>query len=375
MSHPETSFAVVAGVETYAAGANWYLDGPVSEACRFVTWLRKRGVPAEQILLFLSPLDENKALVQRLEVPAQAAEQALVSKVLTDYLPQQAGDLLLFFWGGHGVIDAAGNRRLFYADATQNNLRHLNLNNLLTSWRTDYLQGFPHQICCIDACANYVEYMRKAFSMPEETYPIGMPTAGQEQFILLATSPGELAQNQTAVKSGTFSAALLEQFAHTGPEWPPEMTKITRQLQQHFTILRDGGQAQQTPAHFWYRDWSGNEGALGTFARQAAARPADNTVQLGLTGRMELVNALLACGVIADGQTRESVIGDLRREIKYHVPRHHIPRFDIDNLVKTAIRYPGGLQELLHIVQTYEGPSIQRQELDRVVKRLLPGLL
>src|SRR5262245_40453518 len=148
MSQSQQTFAVLVGVESYAAGGEWNLDGPASDACRFAKWLRERGTPKDRILLFLSPLAENQSLAQKLEldVTAKPATRADITDVFTKVLPQKSGDLLCFFWGGHGVIDAEGNRRLFYADADLNDLRHLNLNDLLTAWRTSILSGFPRQI-------------------------------------------------------------------------------------------------------------------------------------------------------------------------------------------------------------------------------------
>ena len=56
---PARTYAFVVGVERYDTGAAWHLDGPAADASRFVSWLLSRGVPASQILLFLSPLAES----------------------------------------------------------------------------------------------------------------------------------------------------------------------------------------------------------------------------------------------------------------------------------------------------------------------------
>ena len=48
------------------------------------------------------PLPENRALLDDLDVTAQVAEHAAITKALTDTLAEQSGDLLVFFWGGHG---------------------------------------------------------------------------------------------------------------------------------------------------------------------------------------------------------------------------------------------------------------------------------
>ena len=53
---PQKTYALVVGVEKYAAGSNWDLDGPTSDANKFVEWLRGRQVPVENIFyVSLSP--------------------------------------------------------------------------------------------------------------------------------------------------------------------------------------------------------------------------------------------------------------------------------------------------------------------------------
>lgn|SRR5262245_13137012 len=373
MTQPEKTFAFVVGIEKYAAGVDWDLDGPVYDAGRFVRWLRGKGVPAAQILLFLSPLEANREQANQLDVPAQPAEKALITAALTDTLQQRAGDLLFFFWGGHGVINAEGDRRLFYADAMANNPRNLNLNEMLKAWRTEALGGFPRQICLVDTCANYLEHMRQAVSLPEESFPAGLPVIGVEQFALLAAAPGEFAKNR---RSGLFSSALLDRLEQPGAAWPPDMGALNQQLQEHFAILRDRGETRQTPAHFWYRDWLGSEGTLATLERIDGALPADEEdEELDFSERMKLVDALLACQVMTNPQSRESVIGDLRREIRERTAYSGAPKQDVINLVKTALNYSGGLKELIYVVQNYEGESKGRKKLDDVVRELLPSLL
>src|SRR5450432_361701 len=54
---PATTYAIVVGIEKYAGGKDWNLNGPASDACRMALWLRKNGVPADRIAFHLSPLD------------------------------------------------------------------------------------------------------------------------------------------------------------------------------------------------------------------------------------------------------------------------------------------------------------------------------
>ena len=48
------------GVEKYAAGRPWDVQGPAKDACRFTAWLRDKQVPDPNIMLFLSPLEPQQ---------------------------------------------------------------------------------------------------------------------------------------------------------------------------------------------------------------------------------------------------------------------------------------------------------------------------
>ena len=346
--------AIVVGIETYAVGTSWNLDGPAGDACRFAKWLQVKGVPTERITLLVSPLPENRVLLDDLGLPYQPAEHAVITRALIDETSKKSGDLLIFFWGGHGMVDARNSRRLFCADATAATLRHISLNSLLASWRTKTIGFFPQQIGFVDACQNYLEYSRLASTIPEDTLPSGTPISGVEQFFLLAASVGELAANLTIRKAGAFSLALMEELEKSDTCWPPDMTDLNKQLMERFTALRDNGLAEQTPSHFWYRDWKGGEGTIASHRRQTASK-SGAAIQLTHEERDRLVLALLDLDVMSNTAERDSVIADLRREIKHNTARSPRARFDVDNLIKTALKYNGGLKELMHVVKRFEG--------------------
>ncbi|MDX2043603.1 MAG: hypothetical protein SF097_20470 [Acidobacteriota bacterium] len=82
------TWAVVVGIERY--GFNSDLDGPASDACRFVNWLRERQkVPASQIKLFLSPLPKNRGLADNLDVTPKHANQSLIYDLFEKELPMR----------------------------------------------------------------------------------------------------------------------------------------------------------------------------------------------------------------------------------------------------------------------------------------------
>jgi predicted ATPase/Tfp pilus assembly protein PilF len=271
-ARPERTYALVVGIEQYRAGRAWELDGPARDARRFVDWLSRRGVPAGNIALFLSPLEANQALLQGPGPAAQPAVEHLVSGAIHDVLRPQPGEVLFLFWSGHGILTPEGSRRLFYADATQTNKRNLDLNSLLATLRSDYFAGFPQQICIVNACANYVED-RMTVSLPGETFPRGLPETGRAQFVFLAAKAGERAKNVTARQAGLFSDAVLEELEQAGEEhWPPDMARVAQALERRFATWRQEGLARQTPTYFWYRDWDDRESELGSAAMEEEVR-------------------------------------------------------------------------------------------------------
>ena len=263
---PKKTTAIVVGVENYEAGQGWNLNGPAHDACQFATWLCNRQVPPENITLFISPLAENCELALPNGLSFQAATEQNVTGLIEKALAQSMHDLLYFYWGGHGVITTAGDRRLFYADATTANKKNLDLNALLAFLRTDYFhaRASSRQIVIVDTCANYVEDMSVAKDLPQRSFPNGKPLDAREQFVLMAAKPGELAKNLDAEQTGLFTKELMAQLVNQPDnEWPPKMETVRAQLSQRFIALRKDGQSEQTPTYYYYRNWGTNDGSLG----------------------------------------------------------------------------------------------------------------
>lgn len=359
---PKQTFAIVVGIEQYNAGTSWNLDGPVRDASRFVSYLLNCGVPNNQIRLFASPIQSNESELQRLDIASQLATYDVLNRAVIDELTMQSGDLLCLFWSGHGVIDVRNNQRLFCADATEQNPRHLSLNNLLATWRTDTIGRFSRQIGFIDACANYLESQRTVAAIPENLLPTGKPTS-IEQFFIMAAAPGEMAANKN--QSGVFSKALLEAL---GATWPPAMESINDRLAQQFLTLREQGKARQTPTYYWSQDWKGNTKRFGDFDRRSVG--ADSAESIGVDLRHELVTALLRCESMANAQARESILADLPADIKHNIARSSATRFDVNAIVHTASRYRRGLAVLLQNVHFFEGRSMGWEEVEKVVMKL-----
>lgn len=267
---PDKTTAIVVGIERYDYGKSWNLNGPASDAVRFVRWLRERQVPKERILLFLSPLAENENLAQTTDVVAQPATRDLLQHALAQRLnddPAMAGDLLLLFWGGHGVMEADQTRRLFYANATEQNKLVLDVDSLWQMLRSkDRQHRFKYQIGIIDACANYFAEMRHKLSLADAGFSAGATDATVKQFVLYAAAAGERAKNEDIRRTGAFSEIVLDCLAQTPTDqWPPDMPELNQAAQARFEQLRLERKVSQTPVFFQWQDWTGSSGAVGEF--------------------------------------------------------------------------------------------------------------
>jgi hypothetical protein len=367
MSHPQNTYALVVGIEKYNAGSEWDLDGPAQDAGRFTRWLLDRQIPRNNIALFASALDEPSFNQKTGNLAFMAPTHQNLYQKLTSDLPEKKGDLLFIFWGGHGVITPEGHRRLFYADATANNLRNLDLNLLSTFLRSEYYSGFERQIWIVDACANFIYDPRQEKALPWETFPTPSPRTLVDQFILLAANPGQLALNLDEKKTGVFSRAVLEELAHQPPgSWPPDFKLISETLEQKFVALRQAGLVDQTPVHYWNRDWLGNENtfsevkgvsikAEGVAKDLAGTVPIRDWPKFSFDAKKELVNKLLACPSMSLESGRRSVLSNLNFTIKHRIPEDPVPVNFVMNIVTTCQAFPGGLHELVNIIEFYEG--------------------
>ncbi|MFG2605597.1 caspase family protein [Streptomyces sp. NPDC048514] len=358
-ARPERTYAVVVGVERHAAGASWDLPGPAADARRFTAWLRARSVPAANIFLLLAPLPAAGG--PEVDVTAGGAGREAVQEVLTRRLPGLDGDLLWMFWGGHGVTDPHGHRRLFYADAAADDKRNLDLDAWLTAFTTDLLPGFRRQIWLVDSCQTFVEDLGFTRSLPAELPPGGDRLTGREQFVLLASGPGQRAVNDPAGQSGAFSrAALAALAAADGPHWPPDMSAVAQ------TVIGRFAEGEQRPTSLWYRSWASDVREL-TFP--AARRREEPVPDAALT---ELINLLAGWPGMTDRDQRQLVLGMLPADLSGAIPRLGAPRPDIISIVRTCRRHPGGLAALVEAVAVVEPGSLEQRELKDWAARWLP---
>jgi hypothetical protein len=357
---PQRTCALVVGIERYEAGGAWDLDGPASDAARFTSWLLSRGVPADRILLFLSPLeDKPPGVLLPAGVTAVPAGREPVTSAITRTLPEWRGDLLWLFWAGHGVLTRDDHLRLFFADATTDDKRNLDLNSLLTALRSDRYAGFARQIGVVDACQTYADRLQLATTLPAETLPYGQPLPGREQFFLYAASPGQVAVNLSSARAGLFSQAVMAELVAAGGDgWPPDMDLVAAGLDRRFSDLRASGRPDQTPTSFRWRPWAGGERVLGeTVPELAGAAPAARLRPPSGAALRGAVDQLLNLKVMADPVSRANIVHRLRKGLATSIPYDPTSIPHVVNIVTRCLDYPGGLAELMNAVKLYTDPG------------------
>lgn len=357
---PARTFAFVVGIDRYDVGPTWDLDGPAKDAARFTSWLLERGVPADQILVFLSPPDkEPLAMPFPPGITVRPARREPLSDAIARTLPAWRGDLLWLFWAGHGVLTRDDHLRLFYADASTGDKRNLDLNSLLIALRSDLYAGFTRQIGVVDACQTYAERLQLATTLPSETLPYGQPLPGREQFVLYAASPGQGAVNLGSAQAGQFSQMVMEELAgpSSGNDWPPDMDLVATRLDQRFTELRAAGHASQTPTSFRWRAWTGSEHILGEAASGSAWSATTQARRPSGLALREMVERLLDLDVIDDPVSRRNVVHLLRKGLATTISYDSSSRPHVVNIITRSLDYPGGLTELMDAVKLYADPT------------------
>ncbi|MFF2101167.1 hypothetical protein [Streptomyces sp. NPDC058202] len=348
---PANTLALVVGVEEYAAGSGWSLDGPALDACRFASWLTGRGVPADQMTLLVSPLPKNAAAVAAAAdaVPVSPADSATVRAALTD-LRQRTSGLLVVYWGGHGVIEDE-ERRLFYADATSYNLINLNLTVLLRSLRSSTYSRHPRQLVLVDACA--LPTRRAEDRLPDERFAEGRPDPWRDQWVLTAASPGEAAANDDARGTGLFSDVLGEELARLPRRWPPDAETLRDAVRDRFEDLRAAGRTQQMPSHLWFRSRGAEHLDLVLGAAPGTAGRASDS-ELLTHAEFRALRAVL------DGAPAPEGLRELFRDATRDVPGCAPPAL-ADDLLSTvrALRGPVSPRPLFHFLVRLAAASDQ----------------
>jgi len=365
---PARTHALLVGIEKYDAGGGWNkLRGPVNDVREFYAWLRKRDVPDANIITFTSPLDNalpNCALAGSAELDKGLAA-----------LHGRSGDLLFIYWSGHGIRDE-GRHRLFLADATLENKRNLDFDLLRDSLRSEYFAKFPHQIIIVDACAND-SIGKVGHSFPSIPIPVWQAIQ-HRQFVLYAARPGQFAKDLQEERRGLLSREFMRQVANSpANEWPPDMRRVTEEVQAEFVRLRETGDFRdlnQTPVYRISEDWNGN--VIEMRGRPAVAGSANPREVHAISSKQVflLADALGTISILKQPAGRNLVLGQLRSAIAASTSRAGDKQTDLIHIVRRAAEFSGGLGELLWTVAEFDHRSDSWTRVEKLVAEQLPWL-
>ncbi|CAL9468516.1 hypothetical protein SUDANB120_02790 [Streptomyces sp. enrichment culture] len=252
-AEPARVHAVVVGIEHFGRvpDRGWDLPGAAADAMRFTRWLRRRGVPAENITLMLAPVPAAQAAFNAEARALGIDVRFVVSRdhIMDGFRPRSEaseGDLLYVYWGGHGVLDHGDRRLLLCPDAHDADQRCVDLHQLreyLT--RPDVVQ-FPQQVFLVDACATFREVNSGPSGPAVAAFPAG-PRQAVDQFLLLAAAIGQAALQDEARDTGAFSDAVLTWLEERSPGLAPDLAALSAHLEEHFDGSGPDGSALQTP--------------------------------------------------------------------------------------------------------------------------------
>ncbi|MFJ4470003.1 trypsin-like peptidase domain-containing protein [Streptomyces sp. NPDC089424] len=106
--------------------------------------------------------------------------------------------------------------------------------------------------------------------------------------------------------------------------------------------------------------------ADGTPAAPLTALPGE----LPLRDLIELVDALTALPLLRSPHGMNLLLDSITDRIAAHSPRDPRLRMDVYGVVRTCLRYPGTLDQLLEAVRLLEGPSPEVERVDRAAALL-----
>lgn len=361
---PERTTVVVVGIDEYAAGPTWNLPGASDDARRYAAWFLSRGVPPDRVHALVAPLPGGRSGWADLSVTPQAATREKLRSVLVRQVASADGDLLWVVWGGHGILDGEGRRRLLTADATALDPLNLDLDDLLVLHRSSAMRSFPRQLWVVDTCQTFYDGFETGRVLPRERYPAGRPGNRRlHQEVLFAASPGQLAANLPEARTGLFSREVLEELEATDGVWPPDFETVIHTVRDRFGD-RAGGLTRQSPTYLWYRDAHGDEGRWELPAGSAPAPADPRPVHASRGDRSEAaVTALLAVPEFGSPATRDLIVGRLGTEIGSLAPRSPSARLDAVGIVGTCLRFPDGPRWLAAAVRSCLGDTPETRHL------------
>ncbi|MFM9101998.1 MAG: caspase domain-containing protein, partial [Cyanobium sp.] len=344
---PNHTHALIVGIERYAAGQQWDLDGPLNDALQIRDWLLSSGVPAEQIHLHVSALEKNRAALDDRSIwYQQPTDQALRETIeRIKYKPFEQDDLLFVYWAGHGLI-TVDQQCLLLAEATDKDKKSFGVETIRLSFANENCPGFRHQIFLFDTCRSFDR-------QPTSPPPVVPLPSGQRlqksQFLFFASQEGQPAINSSQERCGLFTKTLLQQLdsSQATPHcWPPDMDSLATAVQQIFKENQ-----QQYPVFTRYRDFQGND----RIDPLPLASEAESSVAAEPVDLLCAVNQLatLLAEHLGPPNKREDILRAFRYcsplgpEIVMRVERRSNAFDDYKSLIDSCLERPGGFDLLM----------------------------
>ncbi|MEV8225305.1 caspase family protein [Streptomyces sp. NPDC079167] len=350
-------FALVVGIEKYAAGPAWDLPGPARDALRFRDWLLARGVRDSHVQLHLAPLPGSVP-----EVPFRPADHESLRRAFITDLPDRGDEALWVWWGGHGVLDTDDNTRLYTADATLGDRRNIHVESALARLRSDVTPGLGVQMWMVDACRTFDELHRFPQPPPTERLPAGGRVAAHEQILMFAAGRGQRAANDPDRRLGVFSDIVLSAL----PDEPvPDPQSLFEAVKARMDALQAAGNARQTVDFRLERPGHAH-------IEQSDPPPP------GMTPLGRLIEALMAYPLMSDRDERQTLVNELPAAAVARMPRHLVPRTDVIGIVRTLRKRKDGLYELYDAVRLLDDDAGRSAELKASVQDFMaesgPGM-
>lgn len=259
---PNRALVISVGVERYKYGAHMDLPGAIKAAENFAQWALNCGVPPDRVWLACSQ-DGGSGLSPLAAVKKFEAAHSELQDMLAD-ATQIEGDLLLFFWCGHGILNNNRKRAVFTSDAYANVKRMFDIDELLHYLSSDRFIGLGQQVLFIDACANFVQDMNPDMNLnvsPQGNLDVGNPRE-IPQFVFFSAGQGQIAAFDRNNRDARFSKVLLDWLTedqHIRQGLPPQLDDLKSHINRVFEALRKQGELRQTPVTFAVKSEDGSE--------------------------------------------------------------------------------------------------------------------
>lgn len=346
----DRTFALVVGIEQYAAGSAWDLPGPARDALRFRDWLLARGVPDAHIQLHLAPLPGTVP-----DIPYRAADHDSLRRAFVDDVPCRRDEALWVWWGGHGVLDTEECTRLYTADATVTDRRNIHVESAVARLGSDVVPGLGVQMWMADACRTFDEMHHFPQTLPTERLPAGARSAAHEQILMFAAGRGQRAGNDPERRLGVFSDSVLSSLSD---ELLPDPLPLFDAVKARMDVLRAEGRTDQIPG---FRLESPGHTHI---SRSGPPAPAVQPLA-------RVIGALMAYPLMNDRDERQTLVNELPSAAVARMPRHTMPRTDVIGIVRTLRRQPDGLRKLYAAVTLLDDDADRAAELRCSIKDLV----